>query len=290
MSTTATLDSRTVSLEAGAEAFVPLHIRNDSEIVEQYRLQVVGPSGAWAEVVPGFVSLYPGQDTTASVEFRPPRSASVRAGEVQYGVHVLPTEHPEDAVVPEGVFNLLPFYETTAEIMPRTSRGRLGAHHRVAVDNRGNVPITVSLTGSDPGEVLDISLREPTLAIEPGTVQFAVVRVRPLRTIWSGMSATHRFAVAATPQGGPAVVLDGSHLQDPVLPSWFFKAVVALLLFVLSLAALWYLLLRPGAGATAKAAPFAFDAPAGSVALLDTAPENLRGIDDHFLTRSGTRR
>lgn len=284
MRTTATLDSRPVSLQAGAEASVPLHLRNDGDIVEEYWLQVVGPCAAWAEVEPGQVRLYPGEDKTASVKFRPPRSSSVLAGEVPYGVQVIPTEHPEDGVVPEGVLNLLPFYETTAEIVPRKSRGRLGAHYRVAVDNRGNVPITVTLTGSDPGEVLDITLREATLAIAPGTVEFALVRVRPLRTLWRGMSATHTFAVAATPPAGPAVVLDGSHLQDPVLPSWFFKAVVALLLFVLGLAALWFLLLRPAAEATAKAAPFVFDTPDGGVVLLDMAPENFRGIDDHFLT------
>jgi hypothetical protein len=254
MSTTATLDSSPISLEAGAEAFVPLHIRNDGEIVEEYRLEVVGPSGSWSEVVPGLVSLYPGQDATASVEFRPPRSATVPAGEFLYGVQVLPTEHPEDAVVPEGVVTLLPFYETTAELMPRASRGRFGALHRLAIDNRGNVPITVTLTGADSREMLDIGLPEQALTVEPGTVQFGHVRVRPVRRIWRGISATHTFAVTATPVDAPPVVLDGTYLQEPVLPPWIAKAVVALLLLALSLAALWYLLFKPAVEATAKAA------------------------------------
>ncbi|MCU1566699.1 MAG: hypothetical protein JWQ56_1636 [Pseudarthrobacter sp.] len=254
MSTTATLDSRPISLEAGTEAFVPLHIRNDGEIVEEYRLEVVGPSGSWSQVVPGLVSLYPGQDATASVEFRPPRSAAVQAGEFLYGVQVLPTEHPEDAVVPEGVVHLLPFYETTAELMPRTSRGRFGALHRLAVDNRGNVPITVTLAGADPGEMLNIGLPEQALTVEPGTVQFGHVRIRPVRKIWRGMSATHTFAVTATPADGTPVVLDGTHLQEPVLPSWIVKAMVALLVLALGLAALWYLWFKPAVEATAKAA------------------------------------
>ncbi|WP_426977678.1 hypothetical protein ACQCSU_00730 [Pseudarthrobacter sp. O4] len=254
MSTTATLDSRVVSLEAGGEAFVPLHIRNDGEIVEEYRLRVVGPSGSWTEVVPGFVSIYPGQAATASVEFRPPRSAAVPAGEFPYGVQVVPTEHPEDAVVPEGVLQLLPFYETAAELMPRSSRGRLGASHRVAVDNRGNVPITVTFTGSDPGDLLDISSREPVLTVQPGTVEFARVRVRALRAIWRGRSETHAFAVAAQPLDGPPVVLDGTHVQEPVLPAWIFKAVLLLVLLVLGLAALWFLVLRFAAEPTAPAA------------------------------------
>jgi hypothetical protein len=254
MSTTATLDSRPLSLEAGAQASVPLHIRNDGEIVEEYKLEVVGPSGSWSEVVPGLVSLYPGQDATASVEFRPPRSAAVQAGEFLYGVQVLPTEHPEDAVVPEGVLSLLPFYETTAELMPRTSRGRFGALHRLAVDNRGNIPIVVTLTGTDPGEMLDIGLPEEALTVEPGTVQFAHVRIRPVRKIWRGISATHPFAVTATPTDGTPVVLDGTYLQEPILPAWITKAVLALLALAVGLLAAWHLLFKPAVEATAKAA------------------------------------
>ena len=245
MSTTAALDSPRVSLEPGAEATVPLHIRNDGEIVEEYRLRVVGPGGAWTDVVPRIVSLYPGQNATASVEFRPPRSADVPAGEFPYAVQVLPTEHPEDAVAPEGVFQLLPFNQTTAELLPRQSRGCFGARHRVAVDNYGNVPVTVTLTGSDPGDLLQFSWRQPTLTVAPGTVEFARVQVSARSKIWRGMPSTHSFAVAAKPADGPPVVLDGIHVQEPVLPRWIVKALLVLVLFILALVALWFVLLNP---------------------------------------------
>jgi hypothetical protein len=254
MSIIATLDTAALSLEAGSEASVPLHVRNDGEIVEEYVLAVVGPCASWSEVVPERVSLYPGQDATASVEFRPPRSATVPAGEFSYGVQVLPTEHPEDAVVHEGVINILPFYDTTAELMPRMSRGRFGALHRLAIDNRGNAPLTVTLTGDDPGEMLDMIPPEQTLTVEPGTAGFARVRVRPVRKIWRGMSATHTFAVKGTPADGAPFVLDGTHLQEPVLPSWIAKAAVALMLLALGLAALWYLIFKPTVEAAAKGA------------------------------------
>ena len=245
MSTTATLDSPRVSLEAGAEAVVPLHIRNDGEIVEEYKLRVVGPSGSWTEVVPGIVSLFPGQNTTASVAFRPPRSSEVHAGEFPYAVQVLPTEHPEEAVAPEGVLQLLPFHQTTAELMPRQSRGCFGAQHRVAVDNYGNVPITVTLVGSDPGDLLNISCREQTLTIGPGIVEFARVRVGARNTIWRGMPAMHPFAVTVKPVDAPPVVLDGTHLQEAVLPRWIVKAALVLVVFALVLVALWFVLLHP---------------------------------------------
>ena len=245
MSTTATLDTPLVSLEAGTETTVPLHLRNDGEIVEEYRLRVVGPGGTWTEVVPGRVSLYPGQTTTAAVEFRPPRSSGVPAGEFPFAVQVLPTEHPEDAVAPEGVVQLLPFHETTAELLPRQSRGCFGARHRVAVDNYGNVPLTVTLTGSDPGDLLQFAFLDPTLTIAAGTVEFASVRVRPRSTIWRGMPAMHSFSVAARPADGPPVVLDGTHVQEPALPRWIVKAVLGLVLFVLVLVSLWFVLLHP---------------------------------------------
>lgn len=274
MSTTASLDSRPVSLDAGAEASVPLHIRNDGEIVEEYRLGVVGPSESWAEVVPEVVSLYPGQDATASVAFRPPRSATVPAGEFQYGVRVLPMEHPEDAVVPEGVVSVLPFYETTAELMPRTSRGIFGAVHRLAVDNRGNVPLAVALSGADPGEVLHIDAREESLTVDPGTVQFTSVRVRPVRKIWRGMPATHAFTVSVKQADGDRIVLDGTHVQEAVLPSWIVKAIVLLLLLALGIAVLWFLLVNPAVAATAGASanePLVFEIPDGALNLTASA-------------------
>ena len=245
MSTTATLDSPRVSLEPGAEATVPLHIRNDGEIVEEYRLRWWGraaPGRTWCpELCPSTRARTP-PPPWSSGRRGPP---TVPAGEFPYAVQVLPTEHPEDAVAPEGIFQLLPFHETTAELLPRQSRGCFGAGHRVAVDNYGNVPITVTFTGSDPGDLLQFSWREPTLTVAPGTVEFARARVNARRKIWRGMPSTHSFAVAVRPADGPPVVLDGIHVQEPVLPRWIVKAVLVLVLFILILVALWFVLLNP---------------------------------------------
>jgi hypothetical protein len=241
MSTTATLDMPTLSLEAGAEAAVRLTVRNDSDVVEEYALRVVGLVEPWAEVLPDRVSLYPGQDMTATVTFRPPRSPSVPAGEFIYGVHVLPTEQPADAVLPEGTVDVLPFLETTGELMPRMSRGKRGARHNAAVDNRGNIPITVDLAGSDPGEQLEFVLQPPALTIEPGTVRFTAVRVRPAEKMWNGMPATRTFAVTATPADGLPVLLDGTHVQDPMLPWRTIKAVLCLLLLAVALTVVWHI-------------------------------------------------
>src|SRR5690606_18844065 len=50
------------------------------------------------------------------------------------------------------------------------------------------------------------------------------------------------------------VTLEGTHLQEAVLPPWFLKALLALLALLLLLAALWFLVLRPTIESTAQRA------------------------------------
>lgn len=254
MSTTAILESPSIQLEPGSDAFIPLTIRNDSTVVEEYSFEVVGPAAGWSAVEPDTVPLYPGHSATVTLAFRPPREASVPVGQHSFGVRVLPAEHPEESVVPEGTVEILPFYETTAELLPRTSRGRGGAHHRLAVDNRGNALLTVQLNGSDERDSMSVQTKPRSLDIPPGTAAFADIRVRPVRRIWHGESATHPFLVSVAPPSGPPVLLDGTHLQEAFLPRWFLKALLAALALAALLAALWFLLLKPAVESTAKEA------------------------------------
>ncbi|MCU1693402.1 MAG: hypothetical protein JWM64_2493 [Frankiales bacterium] len=252
MSVTAKLDQASIQLDAGGSAVIPLQIRNDSDIVEGYTLAVVGVPAGWATLDPESVSLYPGDTTTATLTFHPPRSSALPAGSMQFGVRVVPTEHPADAVVPEGVVEVLPFLETTAELVPRTTRGRRGATHRVAVDNRGNVPLAVVLTGTPGGDALLVQPRPEGLTVQPGQAAFVDVRVRPVRRLWKGQALTHPFGVTVTPRDGTIVSLDGSHVQDAVLPKWWLRALLAVLGLLVLLAVLWFALLKPAISSAAE--------------------------------------
>ncbi len=245
MSTAASLDSSSARLEAGEELGVPLQVRNNGDIVEGYRFEVVGAPAAWTRVEPPEISLYPGSATTATVTFRPPRSYDVPAGEQQFGVLVIPTEHPDDAVVPEGVVEILPFLETVAELVPRTTQGRRSGVHQVAVDNRGNVPVTAVLAGADEKQQLDLRFHEAAVTVGPGEARFVRLRVRPRKRLWRGSPITHPFVVGVEPQDSLLVELPGTYLQQPIMPKWLPKALLALLALLLALLALWFLVLKP---------------------------------------------
>jgi HAMP domain-containing protein len=251
VTTTASLDSTTLSLDAGAEAVVPLQIRNNGQVVEGYHISVLGAPAAWATVDPADVSLYPGTTTTATVTFRPPRSARTPAGEQAFAVKVEPTEHPELTVVPEGVLEVLPFLETTAELTPRTSQGRSG-RHKVAVDNRGNVPVNALVEAASDGERVRFKVDPVGLAIPPGEAKFVSVKVKARKRIWRGQPVTHPFVVLVSPQDSTPVELDGSYVQTPVVPKWLLWALLGLLLLLGTLLALWFWLLKPTIESQAK--------------------------------------
>lgn len=253
MSTTARLEQTSVQLTAGTSETIPLQIRNDGDIVEGYRFEVLGVPSAWTSVDPVEIAgLYPGSQTTAAITFAPPRSAEIPAGPLNFGIRVIPTENPDDVVVPEGMVEVLPFLETTAELIPRTSHGRRGARHRIAVDNRGNVPITVRLEGGDDAGALDVEANPPSMTVQPGHALFADLRVRPVEKFWRGPEMTHPFRVSVLTEETTPVVLDGTYVQEPLLPKWLPRLLLALLALLLLLAALWFLLLKPTIESTAR--------------------------------------
>ncbi|MEU2025489.1 hypothetical protein ABZ565_25565 [Streptomyces sp. NPDC016469] len=260
MSLTASLDVSTVSAAPGAETGVPLQVRNSGRTVEEYRFEVVGACAAWAAVEPAVLSLYPGDSGTVSLMLRPPRDATVPAGETPFGVRVVPTGEQGETVVPEGRVTVLPFTETTAELVPRGSHGALAGRHQLAVDNRGNTPVTVRL-GAQPGtERARVVFAAPELRVAPGKAEFARLRVRPVKRMWRGTPVTHPFQVFAATQvvegQDPVepVLVDGSYEQEPLLPRWLPRALITAAVLVLALVGLWYALLRPAVKSAAREA------------------------------------
>ncbi|MFG2570718.1 hypothetical protein ACGFR6_35505 [Streptomyces sp. NPDC048567] len=260
MSLTASLDASTVSAAPGAETAVPLQVRNSGQTVEEYRFEVVGACAAWAAVEPAVLSLYPGDSGTVSLMLRPPRDATVPAGETPFGVRVVPTGEQGETVVPEGRVTVLPFTETTAELVPRGSHGALAGRHQLAVDNRGNTPVTVRL-GAQPGtERARVVFAAPELQVAPGKAEFAKLRVRPVKRMWRGTPVTHPFQVFAATRVAEGqdpvepVLVDGSYEQEPLLPRWLPRALITAAVLVLALVGLWYALLRPAVKSAAREA------------------------------------
>ncbi|MFD4274551.1 hydrolytic protein [Streptomyces cyaneofuscatus] len=285
MTTSAELEILTVTVSPGGTATTTLTVRNDGDIVEAYTLEVVGDCAAWSTVEPARVSLYPGTSETVTLTFAPPRSHEVKAGETPLAVRVLPAEHPESVVVPEGTVTVEPFHELRTELEPRRRRGWLGARFRTAVQNKGNTPVDVAFTGKQAGEELRLGFTPGQKRLEPGESAEIRLKVRAAKLIWFGEPVTWPFEVEAAEAEAPveAVAAEaggkepvrpepvrpepvrpepaqpetvrpepvpGEFLQLPVLPKWLLIVLAALLALLLA----WFALVRPAVKSTAKQA------------------------------------
>ncbi|MGW2180210.1 COG1470 family protein [Streptomyces sp. NPDC001732] len=249
----------TVTVSPGAEATTALTVRNDGDIVEAYTLEVVGDCAAWSTVEPARVSLYPGTSEVVTVRLAPPRSSEVRAGETPLGVRVLPAERPESVAVPEATVVVEPFHEIRGRLDPRRRRGWLGARFQTSVQNRGNTPVGVALTGTQDGEELRLAFSPGHRRLEPGESAEVGLRVRARKPIWFGRPATWPFEVEAAEktdretedeQPRQPETLSGEFAQLPILPRWLLIVLAALLALLLA----WFALVRPAVRSTAEQA------------------------------------
>src|SRR2546421_6648073 len=186
MAATATLASKGVTVTPGGEAVTEVRIRNSGTVVDQFTLEVLGDASAWSMVEPAVIPLFPGAETVARIKFKPPKSSSVPARAIPFAVRVKSREDARASLVEEGVVEVGPFNDTSAELIPRTAKGSSRARAQLALDNRGNVRINARLTAADPDRKLNFTITPPALTPEPGTARFANVPVHPRQRFLTG--------------------------------------------------------------------------------------------------------
>ncbi|MDN0200540.1 hydrolytic protein [Streptomyces sp. S.PNR 29] len=254
------LDIPAVTVAPGGTATTSLTVRNDSDIVEAYSLEVVGDCASWTTVEPPRVSLYPGTSETVTLRLAPPRSPEVRAGEVPLGVRVLPAEHPESVRVLETTVRIEEFHELHTELSPRRRRGWLRGRYRLAVRNQGNTPVQVGFTPGQAGEELGFAFSPAEPKLEPGESVEVGLRVRTGKPVWFGAPVVWPFTVDTAESGDPEETgrddtavrapLDAEFVQIPVFPKWLLAALAVLLALLLA----WFTLVRPAVRSAAKEA------------------------------------
>jgi len=254
MGALASLSNAVPTVEPGGEAQIVVTVRNTGAVVDQFAVEVLGDAAAWSVVEPAVLSLFPGNEGTATVLLRPPRVASMLAGSVPFAVRVRSKEDPQGSVAEEGIIEIGHFDDLAAELVPRTTRGRRKAVVDLAIDNRGNVPLNATVQVVDPDAALRFEARPPAVVAEPGTATFSKVEVRPRARFLRGSPRTHPFKVLVTSDGREPVVADGVMLQEQLVPRWVPKALLGAVALLALFALAWMTLLKPSIKSAAKEA------------------------------------
>lgn len=260
MGASVTLVTPTLAVEPGQSVSVEIKVRNTGGVVDEFVLDVLGDAAGWAVVDPPTLSLFPGAEGAAKAVFSPPRVASTPSGVVPFGLRARSHEDPAGSAVEEGTIDVGAFQEPYAELVPRTSRGSRSGSHDLAVDNRGNTRLSAEIEATDADRLLRFDVNPPAVVVDPGMAGFAKVRVKPAKGFWRGQPKTRPFQLYVKPEGGLPMTLDGTLLQESILPSWFMRAVLALIALLIILVLLWLFVLKPSiqtAASEAVASPLA---------------------------------
>ena len=249
-----TLSEKTIEVLPGAVATCTVTVKNTGTVVDQFTIDILGDPAAWTAAEPASLSLFPGAEGTTTAFFRPPRTAQTPTGELPFGVRARSREDPAGSAVEEGVLVVGAYQDTFAELVPRTSRGSRGATHELAVDNRGNSRLNATVTAGDQDQLLAFDVEPPGLVVDPGTAGFAKVRVKPRQRFWRGQPKTRAFKVAVQGEGGPPILLDGSMLQEALLPRWLIPALLAAIVALIALVVIWLMFLQPAIKSAATSA------------------------------------
>jgi hypothetical protein len=230
-----------LAVEPGGEAICEVDVQNVGNVVDEFTVEVVGDAAQWSTPDPATVSLMPAGQSAVRVRISPPRSSAVPAGSLPFGVKVSSREDPGGTVTEEGTLEVGSFSDLSAELVPRTARGRRSARHEVALDNRGNASTSVTLEAIDPDEQMGFEIDPAVVDSAPGTATFAKLRARPRKSFLRGPAKTLPFKVLAHPEGGVPMSIDGNVLQEALLPKWLPAAAALVALAVLG----WFFLLKP---------------------------------------------
>ena len=157
---------------------VPMTVRNVSGIVESFSLTPLGPAAPWVEVLPTEVSLFPGDEGTATITFRPPRVPGVVAGEYVVAIRALSQVMRDSASTDELLVTVAPYNQASSDIARSTFTVRTKAETQLEIVNRGNATVVYHVSAVDPEGYMKVELEEDKVSLAPGETAWVTLRLK----------------------------------------------------------------------------------------------------------------
>ena len=213
-----------LSVEAGHTVSLTALVRNESEIVEHFRLSVDGlPDGWWSverEVV-RLLSFGSGEyETELAVAIHPPRTAHSRAGRWEFAVVASAVAQPLVVRAAASV-DVQPFQAIELAARPPVASGRRGARFYAEVRNVGNAPVAVDVGASELEDRCSFVLPAVSTGIVPSQTAAIPIVVRPRKPRIIGRKADRLLelrAWTADDEPGPAASASAIFRQRPWIP------------------------------------------------------------------------
>src|SRR5579864_3871176 len=92
MMSSVVMTENSIRVEPGESATLTLIIRNSSQVVDDFTVEVAGEVGEWTTAEPASIPLFPNEEGQVTLHFSPPRNSHVVAGERPFAARVVSRE------------------------------------------------------------------------------------------------------------------------------------------------------------------------------------------------------
>lgn len=194
------------AVEAGATLTFVATVRNESNIVDNYDLAVLGLPENWASVMPAAAFLVPlgeGRGESSQeirIDIAPPREYRSTAGIWTFELIALSRTSATIAARAITQFEVKPFQQWSVEAIPTVNAGRLKARYRPAVRNDGNAEQDLWLIAEPDSGRVRARFQTGKLTLQAGEVGIDVMTVRPRFPLPVGRVKEHRIGVDVLPE------------------------------------------------------------------------------------------
>lgn len=254
MSVTASFQQEQVTAGAGETVALALHLQNNTDAE---RMVTLKPSGSLADqTVLQSETIYLDPNENFEVSVILDAGATLAAGSHDCAIDVI---DGDETVTASATITVASTSSWSARLDPPRSASASAGRHKVAVQNNGNVPLTVEITPLALGDVTT-ELAAPAISVDPGKTAKVEVRVAPLSKFWNGAPLDHAFVVDVAGDDGTQHRLEGNYEQGPRLRPWVAPALAGML-GALALGAIsWFALLKPSVENIAQSEATTLDA------------------------------
>jgi hypothetical protein len=233
-----TLAPGAAQVDPGESVEAAIAVRNASNIVDVFSIEVTGLPEGWPRLSVATVSLFPGDQASCTLTVSPPRESGAKAQTYPFTVRVVSRKDPTQATSVEGTLDVRPYHAFEASLSPAALTGARGAFS-LKIANSGNAEAKFDLEASDQKKQFIYSFDPAHPKVEAGRqadVRVMVeARERPLRT--PAPPAQFQVQVALEQSDAAPQAVAGVFTATPRLPKWAVpSALGALLVLVVALA------------------------------------------------------
>ena len=246
MSVTASFQPDHIGALPGQAAALSLHLQNNTTAEQVVTLRVAGELAAQTVLQTETIYLDPNEHFEVPVIVD--ANVSLVAGPHNCVVEVSADNKTTSAA---AIVQIDATAAWTARLGPEQSSSPTGGRHKVALDNLGNVPVTVEIATSTEADVV-ADIAAPTVNIDGGKSANVELRITPHSRFWSGPPVEHPFSVSLVGSNDEQWSLDGLYTQGPRVQPWVVPALAGMLGALLFGTLAWFLLLRPAVGDIAR--------------------------------------